>query len=63
MKHALLLLSTLFLAPSAALFAPLATLHAADTKPSKPNHVDIFIGHMGYADIGPFGTTQVRTPI
>ncbi|MEY3897903.1 MAG: Arylsulfatase [Verrucomicrobiota bacterium] len=30
--------------------------------PSKPNFVFIFIDDMGYADIGPFGNTQLRTP-
>lgn len=34
-------------------------LTAAETK---PNIVLIFIDDMGYADIGPFGNTQVRTP-
>ena len=33
-------------------------LHGAET----PNIVLIFIDDMGYADIGPFGNTQVRTP-
>lgn len=30
--------------------------------PSKPNIVFIFIDDMGYADIGPFGNTKLRTP-
>jgi arylsulfatase A-like enzyme len=42
-----------------ALFALSAQLTAAETK---PNIVLIFIDDMGYADIGPFGNTQVRTP-
>ncbi len=46
------ILSLLILA--AALPAP-----AAETR---PNIVLIFIDDMGYADIGPFGNTQVRTP-
>ena len=29
---------------------------------TKPNIVLIFIDDMGYADIGPFGITEVRTP-
>lgn len=33
---------------------------SADTRP--PNIVLIFIDDMGYADIGPFGNTEVRTP-
>ena len=31
-------------------------------KPLPPNIVLIFIDDMGYADIGPFGNTKVRTP-
>ncbi len=38
----------------------LTNLSAAETRP--PNIVLIFIDDMGYADIGPFGNTQVRTP-
>lgn len=30
--------------------------------PAKPNIVFIFIDDMGYADIGPFGNTKLRTP-
>ncbi len=30
--------------------------------PAKPNIVLIFIDDMGYADIGPFGNTKLRTP-
>lgn len=33
-------------------------VHAA----TPPNMVIIFIGDMGYADIGPFGATKQRTP-
>ncbi|MCX6853817.1 MAG: sulfatase, partial [Verrucomicrobia bacterium] len=32
------------------------------SEPPKPNIVLIFIDDMGYADIGPFGNTKVRTP-
>jgi arylsulfatase A-like enzyme len=41
-----------------------AALHAADAPKLtvKPNIVLIFIDDMGYADIGPFGNAQVRTP-
>ncbi len=45
---------------AALLFAPLAGLTAA--QPPKPNIVLIFIDDLGYADIGPFGNTKVRTP-
>ena len=38
----------------------LASLSAAE--PAKPNIVLIFIDDLGYADIGPFGNTKVRTP-
>ncbi len=38
-------------------------LTAAEPTPTtKPNIVLIFIDDMGYADIGPFGNTNVRTP-
>lgn len=40
--------------------APLQS-HAAEAAP-RPNIVLIFIDDMGYADIGPFGNTKVRTP-
>ena len=55
MKHTLTLLTALLL-------APLAALHAADTKPAKPNFVVILIDDMGYGDIGPFGSKLNRTP-
>ena len=42
------------------LLAPLAALHAAETKPAKPNLVVILIDDMGYGDIGPFGS-KTRT--
>jgi arylsulfatase A len=46
------------------LLAPVIALQAADSSVSsgKPNIVLIFIDDMGYADIGPFGNTQVSTP-
>lgn len=44
------------------LFASPVVLHAAETKSAKPNIVLIFIDDMGYADISPFGNTEVRTP-
>ena len=55
MKHILTLLPVLLL-------APLAALHAADSKPDKPNFVVILIDDMGYGDIGPFGSKLNRTP-
>jgi len=42
--------------------APLAVLHAAESKLAKPNIVVIFIDDLGYGDIGPFGATKQRTP-
>jgi arylsulfatase A-like enzyme len=45
---------------AALLFGPLAVINAAES--GKPNIVLIFIDDMGYADITPFGNTQVRTP-
>ena len=46
------------------LLTPPATLHAADTSRSgdKPNFIVINIDDLGYADIGPFGSTLNRTP-
>ncbi len=35
---------------------------AASTPRTRPNIVFIFIDDMGYADIGPFGNTRLRTP-
>ena len=55
MKHTLTLLTTL-------LFASLTALHAAETKPVRPNFVVILIDDMGYGDIGPFGSKLNRTP-
>jgi len=56
MKPTLIFLTTLLL-------APLAALHSADApKPTaKPNIVFIFVDDLGYADIGPFGSTKNRT--
>lgn len=42
------------------LFFQAACLAAAESRP--PNVVLIFIDDMGYADIGPFGNTKVKTP-
>ena len=42
--------------------ASLAALHAADSRPAKPNFIVINIDDMGYADIGPFGSKLNRTP-
>jgi arylsulfatase A-like enzyme len=50
----------ILLALAALLLTPLAVLHGTDAP--KPNIVLIFIDDMGYADITPFGNTQVRTP-
>ncbi len=36
--------------------------YVAHAAPAKPNIVLIFIDDMGYADIGPFGNTTLRTP-
>ncbi len=44
------------------LLAPLALLHAAETKPAKPNFVVILVDDMGYGDIGSFGSKVNRTP-
>jgi arylsulfatase A-like enzyme len=45
---------------TALLLPATGALSAADVP--KPNIVLIFIDDMGYADIGPFGNTKVRTP-
>jgi len=57
MKHCIIILTTLLLAPLAALQAT-DGLRAAD----KPNFIVINIDDLGYADIGPFGSTLNRTP-
>jgi arylsulfatase A len=47
----------------ALLLAPLDALHAAAPQDAaKPNIVIIFMDDMGYADIGPFGSTKQKTP-
>ncbi len=40
----------------------LAALPCLATKPALPNFVIIFIDDLGYADIGCFGATDIRTP-
>jgi arylsulfatase A len=54
MKIASLLLIAVFGLPVPAL--------KAETRPAKPNFIIINIDDMGYADIGPFGSTLNRTP-
>jgi len=47
----------------AALLLALPTpLNAAESDPTRPNIVIIFIDDMGYGDIGPFGATAQKTP-
>lgn len=53
------MLRTLSVALSFLLAAIASLSHAADRP---PNVVLIFIDDMGYADIGPFGNTEVKTP-
>jgi arylsulfatase A-like enzyme len=55
MKHTILLLSALLL-------APLAELHAADASHKQPNLVIIFTDDMGYSDIGAYGGKAIPTP-
>jgi arylsulfatase A len=40
----------------------LAALPCLATKPALPNFVIIFIDDLGFADIGCFGATDIRTP-
>ncbi len=45
-----------------ALLAFLTAITFAHANETKPNIILIFVDDMGYADIGPFGATKVRTP-
>jgi arylsulfatase A-like enzyme len=55
-----LLFTILALAVGAAIFVTSASSH--DANAPKPNLVIINIDDLGYADIGPFGSTLNRTP-
>lgn len=46
----------------AAVFSAITPAIAAEAEPETPNFVIINIDDMGYADIGPFGSTLNRTP-
>jgi len=61
MNHVVPLRRAMALAWIAATAIVTSPSYAAST-PSTPNIVLIFIDDMGYADIGPFGNTEVRTP-
>jgi len=45
----------------AALLSPVTALHAAETKPAKPNIIIILADDMGFSDIGCFGS-EIKTP-
>lgn len=60
MKTLLLKTSSLILSLLAA--ANIEVLAQEATAAAKPNIILIFMDDMGYADIGPFGNTKVRTP-
>lgn len=47
---------------TALLSAPVISLHAADTSPSKPNIIYFLIDDMGYADVRFNGCEDIRTP-
>ncbi len=55
MKNILALLTVLLL-------APLAALHAAETKPTKPNIIFILADDLGIGNVGCYGSDHYRTP-
>lgn len=55
MKHTILFLTALQL-------APLAALHAGDASQKQPNLVIIFTDDMGYGDLGCYGGKDIPTP-
>jgi len=47
---------------AALLLAPLAVMHAAENKPTKPNIVFILADDLGYTDVACFGSKYYETP-